>query len=193
MTYYIDPGTSKGCAVACFGSSFTPGGRVLTGLGIWSDRNGLEAHWGIFAGSGAVWEKPQLYPNARREKPGVMVAKANDLIDLADAGSACANVLGWGRGGVRSIKPAAWKKQLSKPIHHKAAWGVLVPDERALIVSAQKDLGRVKGDPWVHLVNYIDAGCEAVARKKDPAYSAKITDLLDAVCLGLSQEGRLVL
>ncbi len=208
MTLYIDPGTSKGCAVACFLSPHavtfpTPPG-TLVGLGVWDLEQGLTHQWGhgIGAAQPAVWEMPQLYPSARREKPQVMIAKANDLIRLSAAGAACATALSWGRGGVRSMLPAQWKKQLPKPIHHFHVMRVLADDERHLVESAW--VGRApsgerrvrQADPAGTLAAYIQKGCLWVAKhpgKELAGYSSSITDLLDAVAFGLSQEGRLVL
>lgn len=195
MTNYIDPGTTKGCAVAKFaGRNFGVAG--LVGLGIWDQIQGFTHTWGILMHSGpAVWEMPQLYPNARREKPAVMIAKANDLIAVAAAGSACATYLGWGRGGVRSVLPRLWKGQLPKPITHWHAQRTLTETEWALLESAHKDLSRGRGR-GVPLFAYVQAGVDWCAKnpgKPLRGYTAKITDLLDAVTLGLVEEGRLKL
>ncbi len=206
---YIDPGTSKGCAVACFLSPHavtfpTPPG-TLAGLGVWDLEQGLTHQWGRALEGGyqpAVWEMPQLYPSARREKPQAMIAKANDLIRLSAAGSACATALSWGRGGVRSMLPAQWKKQLPKPIHHSHVMRVLTADERALIEAAWVDRAPAgerrarQADPAGTLAEYIRKGCLWVAKhpgKELKGYTSCVTDLLDAVAFGLSQEGRLVL
>lgn len=190
MTYYIDPGTSKGCAVACFGARSNAWAATLQGLGFWHTRDGFTGWWGSQAGAcGSVWEMPQLYPSRGRDKASTITAKANDLIALAAAGSACANVLSWGRGGVRSVLPREWKRQLAKPQHHAHALTLLQPQELALVVEAY-------GKPEAALRDYVRAGCLHVARNPGKGlakYSAKITDLLDAVTLGLTEEGRLVL
>ncbi len=200
MTYYIDPGTTKGCAVASFGTRGNHGPAILIGLGFWSEQDGFVATWGVHANWGAVWECPQVYPRkGGRVTEQEWIAKANAAVAVAAAGSACANVLGWGRGGVRSVLPREWKRQLPKPQHHAHALTLLTAPERALVNEAYQSTRARSLDPkdaGASLDLYVRAGCLHVARNPGKGlakYSAKITDLLDAVTLGLTEEGRLVL
>lgn len=196
MTYYIDPGTTKGCAVALFEH------RHLRALGIWDQAEGFGEYWGMQALTyGAVYEHPQMYPSRGRETEQARVAKANDLIAIAAAGSACAHVLSWGRGGVRSVLPREWKRQLPKPVHHLHTLRLLTETERALVDLAyvettNKSTQRPIVTSRERLDEYVRAGCLWVAKNPGKGlakYLAKITDLLDAVALGLTEEGRLVL
>ncbi len=183
MTYYIDPGTTKGCAVAVM----NPAG-LLIGLGVWSSRDGFVRSWGLMSSwGGTVWEMPQLYPGTNKLGQARVVAQANDLIELAAAGSGCAHALGWGRGGVRSVKPRAWKGQIPKPIPHRRAIDVLTGPELALLAEAYgKDLASLR--------QYIlDACLKVAARAKNIGYSSQIVDLLDAVTIGLVDTGRLAI
>ncbi len=199
MTYYVDPASAKDCAVA----SFTrPGllGAQLTGLGFWHPRDSWTAYWGVYGNGGTVWECPQVYPRkGGRVTEQEWIAKANAAVAVAAAGSACANVLGWGRGGVRSVLPREWKRQLAKPPHHAHALTLLTEPELALVCEAFANTNGCRGRPEdvrAKLNEYVRAGCLHAARNPGKGlakYSAKITDLLDAVTLGLTEEGRLVL
>lgn len=193
MTNYIDSGgESKGCAVAYFRPPDWPRRpSLLAGLGIWTSEFGFVHTWGIvpFAGP-AVWEEPQIYPSARREKPAAMIAKANACIRINGMGAACAHVLGWGRGGCRSVRPAKWKGQLPKPVHHRAIWALLTEPERSLLETAHRDLAGKAWSVMGPVFAYITKACDAIAYRKKPSYRASVTDLLDAVAFGLTEEGR---
>jgi hypothetical protein len=181
MTYYIDPGTTKGCAVAR-----THLGQIA-GL---SMRNGPEVikAWG-HAGIGpepTLWEKPQFYPDtAKNCTPARIVALANDLIDLTDAGRAVATYLA-GPHPCIAKRPREWKGQLPKPIQHARVLGRLNASEMSLLVTAygKRDV--------TALPAYIRAAAIRVGKSGElTGYSAEITELLDAVAFALTIEGRL--
>lgn len=186
MTNYIDPGTTKGCAVASFQ------GPGLLGLGFWFQEHGMKEQWGLITQGPSVWELPQLYPNEARSKPALLIARGNDLIKLAAAGSACANVLSWGRGGVTCKTAGAWKGQVPKPVMHMRAFEVLNVQELALLGRAYCDTSRIGArDPVDMLVSYVQGAVRQIGLRQKPSYQARITDLLDAVCFGLKETGRL--
>lgn len=181
MTYYVDPGTTKGCAVAR-----THLGHVA-GL---SMRSGLEVvkAWG-YAGISpepVFWEKPQFYPDTvKKATPARIVALANDLIDLTDAGRAVATYLA-GPHPCVAKRPREWKGQVPKPIQHARVIGRLNAAETALLTLAYG-----KKDPTA-LASYIRAAAIRVGKTGElTGYSAEITDLLDAVAFALTIEGRL--
>jgi len=178
VTYYIDPGTAKGCAVACFGT------RGLIGLGRWYMQDGFKAYWGDSAQGPSLWEMPQIYPRGPGSTPAQITATANDLIVLSAHGSACATYLSYGRGGTRAVLPRQWKKQASKPAHHLRVLPCLTAPEVTLLVEAY-------GKPLDVLVSYITAASRAVGMRQTPSYGAQITDLLDAIALGLWDTNRL--
>jgi hypothetical protein len=171
----------------------------LIGLGTWTERDGLKHRAGAFVQGPAVWEKPQFYPKkGGRETEQERTAKANALINLSASGAACANVLSWGRGGVRWVLPREWKRQIPKPMHHRHALTLLTSGELALVAEAFESTRPRKGtaEPLAELHNYIREACIHVARNPGKGlakYSAGITDLLDAITLGLTEEGRLTL
>jgi hypothetical protein len=129
------------------------------------------------------WEMPQLYPNEiRNSRPAVVIAKANDLIDLAAAGADTARAIA-GPYLVTAKRPREWKGQVPKPIQHARVLRALSPAELALVE-------RAYGKPG--LAAYIKAAAIRVGKNGAlTGYSAEITDLLDAVAFALTIEGRL--
>lgn len=190
FTNFADSGTSKGTAFATFAGSAW-GWRVC-GLGLlkWEDGLVLISHvWGN-AQQGVTWfETPRVHPTMIKRKPGEIIARANDLIQLGIYGAVCARAL-TGPHKLHGM-PVAWKKQLAKPMHHRKAWfDVLDAAERELIMQSFNP----RACHVDSLAQYILNGCETVARKrKVEGYGAQATDLLDAVCMGLHHHGRLVL
>lgn len=181
MTYYIDPGTSKNCAVArtWFGT--------VTGLAMCSGPLFVKSWGEIGRGPEPVfWEKPQLYPDTlRKSTPAKTIAMANDLIELAAAGADTARALA-GPYLVTAKRPREWKGQVPKPIQHARVIGRLSAPELALLVAAYG-----KKDPTA-LPAYIRAAAIRVGKSGElTGYSAEITDLLDAVAFALTIEGRL--
>ncbi len=180
VTYYIDPGTSKGSAVAR-----TQSGSIV-GLAIFHGSRASKT-WGAFVGAlePAYWEKPQFYPDsATRLKPQALVAQANDLIDLAASGADTARFLA-GPCEVIAKRPREWKGQIPKPIHHARLLGRLNAQEYALLVQAY---GK---DPWSLTAYVKSAAVRYGSTGKLTGYSAEITDLLDACAFALTVEGRL--
>lgn len=182
MTYYVDPGTTKGCAVAR-----TFGGQII-GLAIFRGPAKIKS-WGGCVGfvptEPTYWEKPQLYPDElRHSTPQKVIALANDLIELAACGADTVCALA-GLCPVIAKYPRQWKAQTPKPIHHARLLGRLTVDEMRLAVEAY---GRK--DPQA-LGAYVKAACIATAKNREPSYKAEITDLLDAMAFALTIEGRL--
>lgn len=183
MTYYVDPGTTKGCAVA---RSFR---GALVGLGmmqatVWVKTWG-DMHWHHAA---VVWEKPQLYPQELRSAaPQVVIAKANALIELAACGADTARALA-GVFQIRAVRPREWKGQIPKPIHHGRAMLRLTPPELDLVRSAYSG---TRPDKPRALDEYIALAAIRKAKNDDSGYKSEITDLLDAIALMLTTEGRL--
>lgn len=180
MSYYVDPGTTKGCAVAETWDGAIGALAIMHGPEI-------TKRWGPFnVDPGPVyWEKPQLYPNEiQNSTPQKLIALANDLIDLSDAGKDTARALA-GPHPCIAKRPREWKKQIPKPIHHARVLGRLNAQEYALLVEAYG-----KKDPQA-LASYVRAACIAQGSNKKPTYSAEITDLLDACAFALTIEGRL--
>ena len=183
MTNYIDPGTSKGCAIASFQ------GPGLTGLAFW-DQTITEA-WGSVSAMSCVWEMPVIYPRAAfayKGKPRELIARANDLIKVAAAGAGCAHSLA---AQVTYKTAAAWKGQVPKPVQHARLFELLTPSEKNLLGQAYYDTARLKVGGWADLEQYIQENVRQVGLRKKPSYKARITDLLDAVCFGLVEEGRM--
>ena len=181
MTYYIEPGTTKGCAVAR-----TYNGAIIT-LAMYAGPRALKS-WGyeLHPPESAYWEKPQFYPDSiRKLSAAALIATANDLIELTACGADTARVLA-GPYNVTPKYPREWKGQVPKPIHHARLLGRLNAQEYALLVEAY---GR--RDPQA-LASYVRA---AALRHGQTGvltgYSAEITDLLDACAFALTVEGRL--
>lgn len=181
MTYYIDSGTSKGCAVAR-----TWRGEIIS-IAMYSGWHCLKS-WGEgnWTPEPTFWEKPQLYPNElKNSRPAVVVAKANDLIELAAAGADTARALA-GPYLVTAKRPREWKGQVPKPIQHARVIGRLNAAELALLERAYG-----KKDPTA-LANYIRTAAVRVGKTGVlTGYQAEITDILDAVAFALVIEGRL--
>lgn len=180
MPYYCDPGTTKGTAVA---QTVT---RQIVGLAMFEGPRAV-AHWGkgFTYHEETHWEKPQFYPDTLRNlRPAQVVALANDLIDLTDAGRATASALAGPSHACVAHRPREWKGQIPKPIHHGRVLGRLSPEELALLVEAY-------GQPAEALIRYVHTAALAVGKGKKPSYKAEITDLLDAVAFALVGEGRL--
>jgi hypothetical protein len=167
----IDPGTSKGCALAVFLD------RVLCRV----DMVQL-AYTGWAKYHDVVVEIPQ---GDGRSVP------TDDLIRVAVAGARLAERLAL--GDVRELRPREWKGSVPKPVHHMWMWAELSTQERALlggskmhhaILSACERGGaerwRKPGDRYYR------------ARELPTVDRRRIThDLLDAVALGLYHLGRL--
>ncbi len=189
MTYYVDPGTSKGSAVAR-----TQAGAIV-GLAMYHGPKQSKG-WGLLFGTPepmlfgtpepTYWEEPQLYPDSLRKlTPAALIATGNDLIRLASCGADTARALA-GPCDVIPMKPREWKGQVPKPIQHARVLGRLNAQEYALAVQAYG-----KKDPQA-LGAYVKSA--AIRYGKTNAltgYSAEITDLLDAMAFALTIEGRL--
>lgn len=117
-------------------------------------------------------ERPVCYPRSK--------TPPNDIVDLAwDA----AVLAGWlTLGGTYPgrelvvLRPAEWKGQVSKPIHHSRIWRVLTAGERALFPAATEAK--------------IEDAKKALAHGRTPSYRWSTSDLLDAAGLGLFVLGR---
>ena len=179
MTHYLDPGTSKGCAVAT-----SCDGR-LAALSMWQGPQLLRAWGGHIVQGPVIWEKPVLYPNElKRSTAHAVFAKANDLIAVAACGADTARALAGGHPVV-SRTPRELSGQLPKPIKHGRALGRLDSQELTLVVKAA-DM------PLVKLGAYVSAAALRFAKtKKVTGYAIEIVDLLDAISFFLKCEGRL--
>lgn len=181
MTYYVDPGTTKGCAVAR-----TWRGAIVS-LAMYQGVECLK-WWGQSYESvePTYWEKPQFYPDSVKNlPPAQIVALANDLIDLTDAGKDTARALA-GPYECVAKRPREWKGQIPKPIHHARVLGRLSAQEYALLVAAYG-----KKDPQAVAAYVRSAAIRYGSTGKLTGYSAEITDLLDAMAFALTIEGRL--
>jgi hypothetical protein len=108
-------------------------------------------------------EKPQVYPGPQK-------TDANDLIEVALAAGWIANAVP-DDCEVTFYLPRKWKKQVAKPIHHDRVWERLTSTEQALLPDNAR--------------SYIDQGL------RGGAYAAQVTELLDAVGIGLVHCGRM--
>lgn len=177
---YADPGTTKGTAVATFENSILVGLCLVKSRPIalppqWAQDLYVSHSWGTPKGGPCLYELPQVYPYGKQSLSR-MTAQANDLIAIAARGSAVAQFMAWGQG-TGSIKPREWKGQVQKPQHHRKVLQVLSPSEFSLVCSTYVGENT--------LLDYIDGAC------RGGPYSSMVTDLLDAVALGLADNGRL--
>ncbi len=192
---YADPGTTKGTAVATFAmGSMQP--WTLIGLCIvkrrlvphqqqclgsyqhraWLTEFYVSHSWGSPAFGPCLYEQPQVYPYGKLSLSR-MTAQANDLIAIGCMGAQVAAFMANGQG-TGSIKPREWKGQVKKPQHHRKVLQVLTASEAQLLADAFDD-------DTAQLQAYVEAACAG------SPYSAQVTDLLDAVALGLADNGRL--
>ncbi len=185
----IDPGTSKGSALA--GSVDK---QIVTLAFIERDDTAgtiaITKRWGQpVQHAPTLYERPRCHMTLCKRKGAEIIATANDLIALDSHGMQAACYVSAGCP-VRAVEPQVWKKQVAKCMHHQAAMRVLTATERALIASAYAP----KVAPAVAvemLLHYITAACEIFGRKRKlQGYHSQVTDLLDAVCLNLWETGR---
>lgn len=169
-TNYIDPGSAKDSALACFDDAKLTSLHWLTGTSI-NQISGSVPRRPVKI----LWEKPQIY--AKRKSKG----NPNQLVDLAIAGAEAAMFLriGWGlsKAVVFAVHPRDWKGTISKPVHHMRLLEILSKAELALFPAGTEA--------------YIRENAKALALGKSPSYSAQCVDLLDATALGCYDLGRL--
>jgi hypothetical protein len=115
----IDPGGTKGCAVAHFAGGALD--AVLTGCTTpWATR---------WRPALVIVERPQVDGRTRGRERGVL--------DVAWNGALLAGyVAGVSRAHLRVVEPGVWKGAVAKPVHHKRLWAVLHPAERAVLGGA---------------------------------------------------------
>ena len=164
----IDPGKGKPHALAAFDAHYD----LRT---VWFASNALEA----IQRSGSdqlpqhvVYERPRVYPYGGKRKHQ---APPNDLLDLEHAASMLVGALTAGGCStatrVHSYFPRQWKGPIAKPKHHLALWRAMPEAWRGVLGGAET-------------AEYIHRACEAIAYGREPAYGAKVVDLLDAVGIG---------
>lgn len=112
LLYAVDPG-KKHSAVAAF----------LDGelVGVWFANEESAASVSEGNLGQVVMEQPRAYPGSP--------VRANDLLDLTNAGMAVAAQLTRAGERVMLIQPQAWKGQLPKPVTRKRIEAKLSPDE----------------------------------------------------------------
>ncbi len=186
MINTIDPGTTKGSALAGSNSSV----QIVTLAFIARDdeRGTIQVskHWGAPIEYGpTLYERPRVHPRLRMRKAQEVIATANDLIALDSHGMHAACYVA-GPHPVRAVEPQVWKKQAVKCMHHRAALKYLSQSEFALLCLAYGHANNPNA-----LVNYIEKACTSYARtRKLTGYSSLVVDLLDTVCLNLWETGR---
>lgn len=184
----IDPGTGKGSALA--GSLHK---QIVTLAFIERDDAAgtikVAKHWGapvIWAPT--LYERPRVHQKMTMQKGSFIIASANDLIQLDSHGMHAACYVA-GPHPVRAVEPQAWKKQVAKCMHHRAALAYLSAAELALIASAYAPSTPITAVE--RLRKYIEEACEIFGRKRKlQGYHSQVVDLLDAVCLNLWETGR---
>lgn len=91
----------------------------------------------------AVIELPQVY------RPGVTQARPEDIITLAVRVGQYKERLEVRGVTVELVRPASWKGQLDKKVHHPRILRSLAPNEKALVFKALKSLTEKQAeDVW---------------------------------------------
>ena len=172
---YIDPGysvRSGGCAVSVF-EGFPLAHVFFMARGRAAQRPPCLADV-----QRVVWELPQMDDRSRSTPPNV-------LIQLTAEGATLAGTIAGWTGNIVARTPSQWKGSSHKPSMHLRAWDVLTEPERRLL----------GGPPTL---NRIEAAVEkgAADRWARPGGSYypitwNMHNLLDAVCMGLIDLGRM--
>jgi hypothetical protein len=185
----IDPGTSKGSALA--GSL---AGQIVTLAVLERDDEAgtvtITKGWGVHVRHApTLYERPRVHQRMTLQKGSFIVASANDLIALDSHGMHAACYVA-GPYPVRAVEPQVWKKQVAKCMHHREALKYMSTSERALIASVYTP-GAAPPVALEMLLNYITKACETFGKKRKlQGYHSQVTDILDAVCLNLWATGR---
>ncbi len=187
MINTIDPGTSKGSALAGSVGPYSNSQIVTLAFIEREEIYGsikVAKHWGAPIEHGpTLYERPRVHMSMSMRKASDVIATSNDLIALDSHGMHAACYVA-GPYPVRAVEPQVWKKQVCKCMHHRSAWVYLSAPERTLLAQAY---GRAEGD----LFDYVTDACVRFGKtRKLTGYSAQVVDLLDAVCLNLWETGR---